>query len=249
MNSVLNKRNVGRKLLAGLLCIAILIVLAFGKFAGHGVVVVAADPPVEPASAPPPAPPAGGREFLPQPSPPEQRILTELEQPTTCDFNETPLSDVLDYLRSRHNMQIVADIKALQEAGIGQDSLVACRVSGVKLGSALRLLLASLELKFFVDDDVLQVTSRNVADAHLTTRTYPVGDLVAKGDYDGLIEAITSTVSPQTWDEVGGPGVISEVRNCSSVVISQTFDVHEEIVTLLRALREAKMIAGSARPR
>ncbi len=249
MNSALSKRKFGRIDLAGLLGIAVLAAMALGKFGEHGVVAVAADPPAEPASAPPPPPPAGGREFLPQPSPPEQRILTELEQPTTCDFNETPLSDVLDYLRSRHNMQIVADIKALQDAGMGPDSPVTCRVSGVKLGSALRLLLASLELKFFVDDDVLQVTTRDVADGNLKTLTYPVGDLVAKGDYDSLIEAITSTVSPQTWDEVGGPGVISEVRNCSSVVISQTFDVHEEIVTLLRALREAKMIAGGARPR
>src|SRR5207253_2590029 len=40
-----------------------------------------------------------------------------------------------------------------------------------------------------------------------------------------------------TWDEVGGPGSISEFRNNLSLVISQTQEVHEEIVELLEQLR------------
>ena len=52
-----------------------------------------------------------------------------------------------------------------------------------------------------------------------------------------LIDLITTTVEPQTWDEVGGPGSISEFRNNLSLVISQTQEVHEEIVDLLEQLR------------
>ncbi len=59
----------------------------------------------------------------------------------------------------------------------------------------------------------------------------------AQADFDSLIQLITSTVKPQTWDEVGGPGSISEFRNNLSLVISQTQDVHEEIVDLLEQLR------------
>ncbi len=59
----------------------------------------------------------------------------------------------------------------------------------------------------------------------------------AQADFDSLIELITTTVKPQTWDEVGGPGSISEFRNNLSLVISQTQDVHEEIVDLLEQLR------------
>jgi general secretion pathway protein D len=59
----------------------------------------------------------------------------------------------------------------------------------------------------------------------------------AQADFDSLIELITTTVKPQTWDEVGGPGSISEFRNNLSLVISQTQDVHEEIVDLLGQLR------------
>jgi general secretion pathway protein D len=59
----------------------------------------------------------------------------------------------------------------------------------------------------------------------------------AQADFDSLIELITTTVKPQTWDEVGGPGSISEFYNNLSLVISQTEDVHEEIVDLLEQLR------------
>ncbi|HEV3138254.1 MAG TPA: hypothetical protein VGZ26_10125, partial [Pirellulales bacterium] len=59
----------------------------------------------------------------------------------------------------------------------------------------------------------------------------------AQPDFDSLIELITTTVRPQTWDEVGGPGSIQEFRNNLSLVISQTQEVHEEIVDLLEQLR------------
>lgn len=35
----------------------------------------------------------------------------------------------------------------------------------------------------------------------------------AQADFDSLIDLIVSTVRPQTWDEVGGPGSISEFQN------------------------------------
>jgi len=59
----------------------------------------------------------------------------------------------------------------------------------------------------------------------------------AQADFDSLIELITTTVKPQTWDEVGGPGTISPFQNNLSLVISQTEDVHELIVELLEQLR------------
>jgi len=58
-----------------------------------------------------------------------------------------------------------------------------------------------------------------------------------QADFDSLIDLIQTTVAPTTWDEVGGPGSISEFRNNLSLVISQTQDVHEQIVDLLEQLR------------
>jgi general secretion pathway protein D len=59
----------------------------------------------------------------------------------------------------------------------------------------------------------------------------------AQADFDSLIDLITSTIKPTTWDEVGGPGSIAPFETNLSIVVSQTQDVHEEIVDLLEQLR------------
>jgi general secretion pathway protein D len=56
-------------------------------------------------------------------------------------------------------------------------------------------------------------------------------------DFDSLIQLITSTIAPTTWDEVGGSGSIEEFRTNLSLVISQTEDVHDQIRDLLEQLR------------
>ncbi len=59
----------------------------------------------------------------------------------------------------------------------------------------------------------------------------------ALADFDSLIELITTTIQPTTWDEVGGPGSIADFPTNLSLVVSQTQEVHEEIVDLLEQLR------------
>ena len=59
----------------------------------------------------------------------------------------------------------------------------------------------------------------------------------SQADFDSLIDLITSTVRPTTWDSVGGPGSIAPFETNLSLVISQTQEVHEEIADLLEQLR------------
>ncbi|MBN2025034.1 MAG: general secretion pathway protein GspD [Pirellulales bacterium] len=60
----------------------------------------------------------------------------------------------------------------------------------------------------------------------------------ANADFDTLIELITTTIEPESWAEVhGGPGQIREYPTNLTLVVTQTEDVHEEIVDLLDQLR------------
>jgi general secretion pathway protein D len=59
----------------------------------------------------------------------------------------------------------------------------------------------------------------------------------AQADFDSLIDLITSTVRPTTWDGVGGPGSIAPFETNLSLVVSQTQEVHEELADLLEQLR------------
>ncbi|HEY2838910.1 MAG TPA: hypothetical protein VGJ26_07170 [Pirellulales bacterium] len=56
-------------------------------------------------------------------------------------------------------------------------------------------------------------------------------------DYDSLIQLLTSTVGPDTWEENGGPGAIQKYPNNLSLVVSNTLQVHEQIADLLDQLR------------
>jgi hypothetical protein len=183
-------------------------------------------------------------EFFPKPSASEEKILAAFEQPTELDFHETPLHHAIDFLKDKHAIEIQLDSKALEDGGMGTDTPVTCKVSGVSLRSGLRLMLSQIDLAFLIHNEVLLVTTEEVADAELVTRTYPVADLTPGDNYESLIEAITKTVVPPSWDEVGGPGSVTHVKAAKSLVISQTQDRQDEILQLLRSLRAARKASG-----
>ena len=59
----------------------------------------------------------------------------------------------------------------------------------------------------------------------------------AQADFDSLIDLITATIAPDTWDDVGGDGSIQGFPTNLSLVVSQTQEVHEQIADLLDQLR------------
>jgi hypothetical protein len=82
----------------------------------------------------------------------------------------------------------------------------------------------------------------------LVACVYPVADLVVplgstgpekapKTQEDRLIGIITSTISPQSWTTVGGPGCIDYFPLGMALVIRHTPAVQEQIADLLAALR------------
>jgi hypothetical protein len=224
---------------------ALLAVVALGAFATPLVYLTrptlayAADPkeeetagPVEPTV-----------EFLPKLTPVEEKILSALDSPTTFDFIETPLQDAVDYLKDHHGIEIQLDTKTLEDGGMGTDTPVSRKLHGISLRAALRLLLGSMGLTSDIRDEVLLITTKEEADTWLITRTYPISDLLDGKDYDSLVDAITTAVDSKSWDISDGPGSISEVVGSKSLVISQTRDIHDKVLTLLRSLRAARKSA------
>lgn len=110
----------------------------------------------------------------------EKKILDQLKEPTRMDFEETPLDEVTEFLREFHGIEIALDTKALDEVGIGSDTPVTVRVRGISLRSGLRLMLRGVDptLTYAIQDEVLQITTREAAEENLVTKVYPVADLV-----------------------------------------------------------------------
>jgi hypothetical protein len=57
-----------------------------------------------------------------------------------------------------------------------------------------------------------------------------------------LTRVIATTVEPETWSDVGGPGTVSIYKDL--LVVNQTDPVHRKIDELLRMLRDAEKAEG-----
>ena len=118
--------------------------------------------------------------------PSEDAINAALNSKTECEFIDTPLADVVDYFKSKHEIEIQLDLKALTDEAIDSSVPVTRSLKGISLKATLRLILGSLNLTYIVKDEVLLITSKTEADAYTPTRVYPVADLVIPIQQSGL---------------------------------------------------------------
>lgn len=117
--------------------------------------------------------------------PNEQKILAALGETADIDFAERPLADVVDYLKQRYGIEIQLDNRALAAAGVDPAATITRSVKGVSLRSALKLSLRDLDLTFVIWHEVLLITSQSKAATMLSTRVYPVADLLNRSPYRG----------------------------------------------------------------
>lgn len=175
-------------------------------------------------------------------------IRAALNQERQFQLVETPLSDVVGLLNDVTGINVLIDARALEDVGIGRDTAVTHDFRGATLANGLTQVLRELDLVWDIRDDAIVITTPEEVEAALHVRIYPVLDLVQiepdapvfddEGDYETLIELITTFVRPTTWDEVGGPGSMPFVGH-GCLAISQTTAGFAEIDAFLAAYRQA----------
>jgi uncharacterized membrane protein YgcG len=177
-------------------------------------------------------------------------VRAALDKRHSLDVLESPLSDVVALLSDQSGVNIVLDERALNELGIATDAPVTSRAVKATLRTILNRALRPLDLTYVVGDEVLVITTIDEAESNLQTRFYPVYDLPpsdAFGDepYGSLMSAITTTVRPNTWDEVGGPASIFAIKDPPVLVVSQTEQGHQQVGELLQKLRLTRQKMGA----
>jgi hypothetical protein len=154
---------------AVLLLAAGLITFWPGPNAGPGPAAVVAQSPEEPAKKEPAAKPAAKG----------PTVSDKLDQRIDCEFVDTPLKDVLDFLADMSNIQIYINQKRLEEVGIATDIPVSKSLKQVRLSTLLDLILDELGLVYVEKDDLLVITTREDADVNTEVRVYDCRDLFA----------------------------------------------------------------------
>jgi len=102
---------------------------------------------------------------------------------TRISYDNVALLDVVDQFRDLAGANLHVNWRALEAIGIDRRTPVTIHLSNVPLRKALKTILKDLGgtsdlVTYYVDEGVIEVTSREIADKQLLTRVYPVGDLL-----------------------------------------------------------------------
>jgi len=180
-------------------------------------------------------------------SPVEMRILQALAQPITVEFKGSRLQDVADYVSTMSGVTVVIDKGALDENQLSYDTPVTFSLkTKVATRTALRAMLNQLNLTYVVRDNVINITSLPRARDMMITKTYYIGDIVAVSglfggaaqygpaldqaqlaqNVSGVVEMITSSLDPMSWQGKGGTGTIGFNIPTMSLVVRQSAEVH-----------------------
>jgi hypothetical protein len=129
------------------------------------------------------------------------------------NFNGVGLTDAIDFLRDVSGANIAVNWKALEEAGVAKDTPVNVRLRRVSLRKAMETVLSEVgggdKLAYDTDQNVIEITTSELANAKMYTRVYPVQDLIM--DIPDFTDApdlsLNSTSNNQNQNPQGGGGI------------------------------------------
>ncbi len=193
-----------------------------------------------------------------------QTIQRELNAETKADFSDTPLTEVTGFFQNQHGINIFLDALALEQVGLTAKEPVNVSLSGIKLMSALDIILRPMGLDYVIDQEVLKITTIEKANRTLTVRIYPIADLGSSPEEFAALENVIrniclppSSMRQKTYpvDDlvIGDSGLstgklsvpdssrsISIVPQCQALVVNDTERVHFKISELLNQLRQVR---------
>ncbi len=97
-------------------------------------------------------------------------------------FDGVALNDAIDFLRDVSGANITVNWKALSEQGVTPDSPLTLKLRNVSLRKGLDLILSEAgagdKLGWTTDQNVVEISTRELIDSKMYTRVYPIEDLL-----------------------------------------------------------------------
>ncbi len=129
------------------------------------------------------------------------------------NFNGVGLVDAIDFLRDVSGANIAVNWKALEEAGIAKDAPVNVRLRQVSMRKAMETILSEVgggdKLAYDTEENVIEITTTELANAKMYTRVYPVQDLIM--DIPDFTDApdlsLNTTSNNQNQNPLGNGGI------------------------------------------
>jgi hypothetical protein len=156
-----------------------------------------------------------------------EHIERKLDEQTLFDFQGVSLEEIADHIRELHKCEVQIDKRALEEASYDTATRFDKRVSGVRLRTALELLLEDHSLAYQVRDGVLLITSEAAANASLTRKVYPRTGTFAQIEARQVYSLLSSSISPASWVSNGGHGALNILPD--RIIVSNNDKVHQQL--------------------
>ena len=154
---------------------------------------------------------------------------------TPLEFLDVPLLDAAVFIGDMHDFPVVIDQQALDDAGIGTDIAITINISAppavvkllankdltpeeeerirdrfsdsrVPLHQALDWMLRPLDLSWYVEDEVLHITTIDGESGRQVVRSYSVRSLLRTGMTAESLSDTFQTMTYADWDDVDGMG-------------------------------------------
>ncbi|MEX0979367.1 MAG: hypothetical protein WDZ48_10965 [Pirellulales bacterium] len=163
----------------------------------------------------------------------EAKIRAALDDQTKVEVIETPLQEVVTYLRDLHGILIQFDKKALEDAGSDPESIVTLSANGISLDSVLHHMLSQLDMTFVIRDGVLLITSTDAAEKMVELRVYNAGELVgSSANVRELAETLRS-IFKDNFDAV---------PFYNFLIVQASQHGHEELTRLLDQMKDKVIV-------
>lgn len=184
------------------------------------------------------------------------RFELAIAQDAEWRFEEEPLSNVVQYFSERLKIPVLLENRALEDLAINRDEPITSEINGIQFGDAMGIVLESVGLVYDFQDEFVLITSPEEAEGDIVSNVYNVSKLVNPSEMlnehevtkeiDSVIELVQSTISPDSWEEVGGEGSVQGLARHGVIVCANTNHVQQQVSILLSALELAAKTPNAA---
>jgi hypothetical protein len=156
------------------------------------------------------------------------------------ELTDVPLVRAFDLLATVSALPITLDPDAMRLLGVAPRDRISLRLGPTTIGQALRAAAGERGLAVTVDNGQVIVTTPTEFRETLRTIPYTVSDLTGddKAAVAELAALARKLVAPESWQGAAGRGTIEPSQGV--LIVSQTRDIHQQVLVFCEKLRNAR---------
>lgn len=169
----------------------------------------------------------------------DRKTLKTLSSPLTFTLKNEPLQNFLDVMERQFGSPLIVDQQALAQINVTMETPISVNARGWSTRTVLRKVLADLGLSYIIKNGSVQITTPDRARETVTTRAYPIGDVIGNmnyrmpGQYNEMMfmQSVNNIISsikaldPRSWEPEGTGSIVFEPVTMS-LIIRQTAEFH-----------------------